>query len=148
MVLAMTLSDPNIVMKPETYDIGDGINAWKSLVPSENTIDKFENRFRCVNSTPFGKPVVPDEHKTTATLSAMFCGWHSNVFTFVSATSGSDKKLANDLHRASSPPMIINSFSIVISSTIFWTLSTVDDDTKRIFGCNSLQVWLSSPEFD
>lgn len=35
-----------------------------------------------VNWTPFGNPVVPDEHKISITFSFIFCGLHLNSFIF------------------------------------------------------------------
>lgn len=99
-----------------------------------------ENTFRCVSSTPFGKPVVPDEHSITATLSAIFCGWHSYVLTFVSGISGLLRNVVNDLHRLSSPSIRMILFSMEFSSAMLKILSTTDDETNMIFGCSSLHV--------
>uniref|UniRef100_A0A182Q3C3 Uncharacterized protein n=1 Tax=Anopheles farauti TaxID=69004 RepID=A0A182Q3C3_9DIPT len=42
--------------------------------------------FACVSCTPFGSPVVPDEHMISATCSCTFVGWMASVSGFTNET--------------------------------------------------------------
>lgn len=105
----------------------------------------------CVSWTPFGKPVVPDEHKIIATFSFIFCGWHLNLFKL---DGSSDAIIVlYDIVFVFSLALVFESAYLMICWTnlFLWatamTLFKYGGETNMIFGFDKLIAWFISSKF-
>lgn len=105
--------------------------------------------FFCVNSTPFGCPVVPDEYNMRVTASAMFCERHWNFATFVITVESRTKLLKSKTFdgylKFGWLKQTIVSIQAFCSATLT-TLLIVLGSANIILGFERLTAWLSSPE--